>query len=487
VYTAGDTYGVVRIVINSPHGGNALRRTCTGIVIAIWAVTAFSLGLPDEPQPLAPRPGTGIFLMLSDLHFDPYADPAILAQLGAKALAPCQAPAAPGFSKYGSDTNYPLLKSALDNVAATAAQNHFRYRYVIITGDFLAHDFDTRYHECVGGDATAYRKFASDTIRFVDRMIAAALPGVPVFAALGNNDSDNGDYAEPSAAFLQSVGTDWSRAWNRVPAGPRARALATLARAGNYSVPNPAVPRDELVVLNSNLWAAHNKPACSEADPDPEGQFQWLEGVLASAERAGRSATLVMHILPGVDAMKSSLGAPRSLWAEPCTRKLIAALSAHRGVVRELYAGHIHRDDFRLLPGSDGAPLCLIHIVPAISPVYLNNPAVEIGWYDVTSGDLADFATLDLDLGSAKPVWATEYVFTRAYGRPRPDLAAMEELSRAIHAGDPGTGVGKHYADYYGAGVRLLLTPQNWLNFACAQTEITLSGFAQCKQAPTGP
>ena len=81
------------------------------------------------------------------------------------------------------------------------AENHFHYDYVIVTGDFLAHNFDARYRQCVGGGDEAYRKFASDTISFVDGMIAKALPGVPVFAALGNNDSDQGDYAEPSEVF----------------------------------------------------------------------------------------------------------------------------------------------------------------------------------------------------------------------------------------------------------------------------------------------
>ena len=80
---------------------------------------------------------------------------------------------------------------------------------------------------------------------------------------------------------------------------------------------------------------------------------------------------------------------------------------------------------------------CAIHIVPAVSPVYLNNPAVEIGWYDKSNGELRDYAPLYLDLGNPKPAWATEYIFTRAYGRPRPNLAALEELSRAIHEGNP--------------------------------------------------
>jgi hypothetical protein len=424
-----------------------------------------------------------MFLMLSDIHFDPYADPTIIEQLGAKPTEACQTPGSSAFSKFGSDTNYPLLKSTLDHVVAVAAKNHIHYDYVIVTGDFLAHSFDGRYRQCVDGGDEAYQKFASDTISFVDGMIAKALPGVPVFAALGNNDSDRGDYAEPSAAFLRSVGQDWSHAWGNVPAAARAMALASFARAGNYALPHPSAPNDELIILNSNLWVARNPQACSETNPDPGGQFQWLEEVLSRVKRAGGTATLIMHVLPGIDAMKSSVGAPRAFWTEACTQKLIAQLTAFRGVVREMYAGHIHRDDFRLFPDREGKPLFAIHIVPAVSPVYFDNPAAEIGWYDKNNGALRDYATLYLDLGSPKPAWATEYIFTRAYGRPRPDLVALEELSREIRAGNPIFGVGNRYARYYGAGVGLFLTPVNWSNFSCAQTEITLSGFVQCKRA----
>ncbi len=462
-----------------------MRRAATIPAVLVTILAALAVSLPNDSPALRPAPGAGMFLILSDIHFNPYADPSIMEQLGAKPLPACQAPAAPGFPPFGNDTNFPLLRSALDHAAATAAGNHFHYDYVLVTGDFLAHDFDARYRTCVGGGPEAYQRFVSDTIRFVDRMIAKSLPGVPVFAALGNNDTDHGDYAVPSEAFLENVGSDWNRAWGKLSPPVRAGALDSFGRAGNYALPHPTAPNHELVILNSDLWAARNTQACSEADPDPGGQFQWLAHVLTASKRAGGTATLVMHILPGIDALKSSMGAPRPLWNERCTQQFIAELSDFRGVVREMYAGHIHRDDFRLLPDRAGAPLCAIHVVPSVSPVYFNNPAVEVGWYDKNSGELRDYATLYLDLGNPKPAWAIEYVFSKAYGRPRPNLAALEGLSEAIRAGNPASGVGKHYAEYYGAGVKLFLTPDNWTNYSCAQTQLTLSGFAQCRHPTT--
>jgi hypothetical protein len=181
------------------------------------------------------------------------------------------------------------------------------------------------------------------------------------------------------------------------------------------------------------------------------------------------------------------MGTPQALWTESCTQKLIAELTDFRGAVREMYAGHIHRDDFRLFPDREGRPLLPIHVVPAVSPVYINNPAVEIGWYDKSNGELRDYAPLYLDLGNPKAAWATEYIFTQAYGRPRPNLAALEELSRAIHEGNPISGVGRQYANYYGAGVGWFLTLDDWLDYSCAQTEISIPDFAQCRRPAAGP
>jgi sphingomyelin phosphodiesterase acid-like 3 len=335
----------------------------------------------------------------------------------------------------------------------------------------------------VGGGDEAYRKFTSDTIGLIDGLITHAFPGTPVFAALGNNDSDRGDYVQPSGTFLQSVADDWSRQWGTPPAGERAAAVVSFERAGNYALPHPSVPNDELVILNSNLWSAKSPQACSESDPDPGGQFQWLLQVLERAKRAGGTATLIAHILPGVDAMRSSTGAPQAFWTDRCTQKLIAGLSDFRGVVREMYAGHIHRDDFRLFPDREGKPLFAIHIVPAVSPIYLDNPAVQIGWYDRRNGGLRDYATLALDLAHANPVWATEYVFSRAYGRESPDLATIADLTRAINESNPNSGVGKIYANYYAVGFVSLLAPEKWSNYSCAQTEITLPRFLECERA----
>lgn len=458
-----------------------MRRAAATALVLITVLAASAGSIPNGNLAIASRPATGMFLLLSDLHFDPFADTKIIEQLGAKPTGDCKDRASTYFSKLGSDTNYLLLRSTFDNVAATAAKNRIHYDYVILTGDLLAHQFDEKFQKCVGGGDQAYQKFASNTIKYVDDMMAKALPGVPVFAALGNNDSDKGDYARPSTAFLATVVHDWSGAWGKLPAATRQSAIASFEQIGSYAVPNPTVPSNELVILNANLWVARNSNACGFADPDPAGQFAWLHNVLERLKREQRTATLVMHVLPGIDAMRSSMGEVQLLWNVSCTQKFVAQMSDYRGVVREIYAGHIHRDDFRILPDRAGKPFLPIHISPSVSPVYFNNPAFEIGWYDNRTGELADYSAFDLDIANGKSTWAAEYTFTQAYGFARPNLGALVELARKIRDGNPQSGVGLDYADRYNAGIGLFLTEKNWRNYSCSQTEVFPPLFAACK------
>jgi sphingomyelin phosphodiesterase acid-like 3 len=452
--------------------------------ILVLALASLGLSRPGQDGTLPPSPGAGVFLMLSDIHFDPFPDPAIMERLGANLRAGCQTRGSQSFSQYKSDTNYTLLKSTLDYAVATAAKDHRRYDYVIITGDFLAHEFDSRYQQCVAGDEEAYRKFASDTIIFVSNLVREAFPGVPVFAALGNNDSDQGDYEMPSGPFRTSVSHNWSAGWGNLSLPARSKATRSFVMAGYYAVPHPTVPGTELIILNTNFWTSADTQACSETDPDPGGQFGWLAEELGKVKRAKRTATLIMHIPPGINTAESvGAGEPALLWTDRCTEKFMAEMNDFPRVVREIYAGHIHRDDFRLLKDRAGKPLCPVHIVPAVSPVYGNNPAVEIGWYDRSNGELTNYALLYLDLGTQNPIWATEYVFAQAYGYPRLSHTVLEDLSRRIHAGNPSSGVGKQYSSYYAAGAKSSLTPEKWGKYACAQTETTISSFGKCANA----
>lgn len=111
-----------------------MRNAPVKVLVLIAALTTLALSRANDRPGLPTYRGTGMFLMLSDIHFDPFTDPAIMKQLGAMPLAACQASASGAFSKFGSETNYPLLKSTLEQAAYSATLDHFRCESQTVAG-----------------------------------------------------------------------------------------------------------------------------------------------------------------------------------------------------------------------------------------------------------------------------------------------------------------------------------------------------------------
>src|SRR5256885_8260426 len=152
------------------------------------------------------------FLSISDIHFNPFADPALVAKLEAADVSQWDAIFASStvtaFSTYGSDVNDPLLRSALAEMRKQLPSPAF----VLISGDFLAHKFDKLYQQyATDKSQTAYTAFVTKTIAYVASRFRKAYPGVRIYPTLGNNDSDCGDYAvAPDGQFLANFRDVWS-------------------------------------------------------------------------------------------------------------------------------------------------------------------------------------------------------------------------------------------------------------------------------------
>lgn len=207
------------------------------------------------PAPAAAEP-TGAFAVVSDIHFDPF-DPDGLARTLAVTDAEdwmarfAALPPGPA-SQYGKDTNHVLLSSALAAIARTAAGADF----AIVPGDLLSHGFEDDTAKALGvplGSA-AQQAFAQRTTIFVAEALGEALAGKPVILALGNNDSDCGDYEiEPGGDYLAAT-----RETVRALAGADLVAPdfdATYAAGGYYAARHPTVADTLILVVNDVLWS----------------------------------------------------------------------------------------------------------------------------------------------------------------------------------------------------------------------------------------
>jgi sphingomyelin phosphodiesterase acid-like 3 len=433
---------------------------------------------------------TGKFLMLSDIHFDPF-DSNIHVPQG-EPLRNWQRDFDDSkytqSANYGEDTNYPLLKSAVEHAAEVAQGCDLRYDYIIVSGDYTYHGNATS-TDAAGG-TSSYADQSLNIIEFVTRMIRHRFPNTPVFGALGNNDSDRGDYTTPSNAFFSHVssalissghGTDFPNPF-----------------MGYYRVTTPGVaaPGNELMILNTDLWSQRSGSACSPGDAGGK-ELAWLSSTLAAiTSKRGETATLVMHIPPGIDVNSTlSRKATVPLWSEPCQRDFTDTLARFKGTVVGIYAAHIHRDDFRILSDSEHRPLCPIHMITAISPIYGNNPAFEVGWDNKTNGALVDYATVRLNLAqetypASYPVdeetpWDIERRFAAGYEVSSYGLTGLEHLASEIRS--PDSSAARMYRERYASGANADKgMAANWSLYTCAQTDLTITDFENCVRTPEG-
>lgn len=398
-----------------------MRRIVLALVLAFVAVS--------------PAAAQGRFLALSDIHFDPMADPALVDRLNA---APPEAWARifatssdKSLGRYGRDTDWPLFASALAAMKKAASRPDF----VVMTGDFLAHDFRAAFDRAAKNHSdAAYRAFVLRTMRFVALELERSFPKTPILPVLGNNDSYCGDYRlSPGGAFLKdtlpvmrgllggAAGADLARDWSHL---------------GNYSARPPHLPRVRIVALDTVVFSAHYSAACAGAakgDPGKE-TLAWLADTLAAARRAHRRVWLLYHVPPGVDDYATvRFGAcPQRilpLWKPAYSAAFAALLKQYRDTLAASLAGHLHTDTFRL----DRTGFTLT--IPAVSPIFGENPGFKTISYDA-AGRLDDATTYRLASFAAGAAWVPEYRFKREWRLPRLDLASLDRLYRRI-GGEP--------------------------------------------------
>ncbi len=434
---------------------------------------------PVHPPPAAAPRAPGTFVSFSDLHFNPFFDPSLVAQLvradAGRWPGIFERSTVTGVGGYGNDSNYALLKSALAAAREAAPAPDF----VFISGDFLGHHFPALFARNVPGSSNAaYRRFVHRTMQFVTTTIRQTYPRARIIAALGNNDSDCGDYQLRGASpFLARLARLWRPLVGPVPASFG----RTFAIGGFFSVPHPTVPHIRVVVLNTVLFSPKYQ-VCGQGRDMSEPELQWLDSTLRDASRRGDKVWLVEHIPPGIDAFATlgakgpCRGAAVSLWWADDLSRFWRILARYPGVVTATFAGHTHMDELRLPEGGG-----FIHVTPAVSPLFGNNPGFKVFSYSRADGQIADARTYYLNLaatGDAAGKWALEYDFADAYAQPAIDGQTVQAVEQAI-GDDPA--VRTRYMTWYPVGSASgSAALAHWRAYWCAAKAFTPATFADC-------
>jgi sphingomyelin phosphodiesterase acid-like 3 len=441
-------------------------------------------------------------LFVSDIHFEPFWDPAKAAKLKAAPVSewnailagPASADQAARFAEllqtckvHGSDTPETLYESSLRAIR----ENARGAKFVVLSGDLVAHDlsckFATTFPKARPGE---YRAFAEKTIDYVMRKLRGALPGVPVYAALGNNDSDCGDYQlDPDSAFLAEIGKSLTADF---PAKERAEALRTFAEGGYYNVRLPAPIAYTRMLVLDDLFMSRQYATCGRKEDlaPAASQIAWLEQQLNSARRSHEKVWVMSHIPPGVNPYATATkvldlcsGGKPTMFLK--SEALPDAMSNYGDVIELAIFAHTHMDEMRLLkPAAAGAPAegVAVKMVPSISPIDGNNPSFTIAQVDAGTAQLKDYRVIVAsNQTGADTQWTEEYDFAQAYKEDGFTAASDEDLIAGFKA-DPTaqSAASQSYIRNYGSGTGAREIGVLWQPYTCALRNDGANAFREC-------
>jgi sphingomyelin phosphodiesterase acid-like 3 len=458
-------------------------------------------------------------VMLSDVHLDPFHDPAKLPQLRKAPVtawqaildAPPSATQVADFTKLqstcgarGIDTPNALLEGSLK--AAHTQQPH--PLFVTVSGDLMAHQFDCRFHTLAPEATPAdYSAFAAKTVAFVALRLRQTFPATPIYLALGNNDSGCNDYREdPNSAYLQADATSFAA--DAISPANSAAIKAEFSHYGDYNIALP-IPHTRLIVLQ-DIFESKKYTACNgtKTDDPTAAQTTWLRTQLTNARAAHEHVWVMAHIPPGVDAYTTFTRARNVCTGQKAemflsSEALAATITGFPDTIRLALFGHTHMDELRVYTSPDGTPIPG-KLVPSITPVNGNNPAFTVAEVDPRTATLKDytvFAATKPATWDIAPTWHEEYRYSTTYNLPDLSGPSLAKLTTSFLADKTSsTAASLSYQRFYFVGDPIANTGISgnlkaaamqvvWPAYGCSITQATQAGFKACvcsaQPAPT--
>lgn len=461
-------------------------NTFATVVSAAMLLPLASALAQETAPPLQPGSDEGLFLIVTDIHFDPFTNPTIVPQLDKSPLSGWPAilkSSPPTIEGYGKDAGFTLMLSALE---AAAAQN-MSYDYVLYTGDYLSHHFNDHYTKYVGPSPEGVTSFAVKTTQLVSQLLGESFGGIPVYGVLGNEDSACGDYnIAPSGAYLDGLTDQWAEL------SQQPQRFGQFASGGYYKVAHPTLANQDVIALNSVFWSTRYSDKCNPDGGDPGADVMtWLEQQLSETRDAGRKAQILMHVPPGIDAFDTAQDAGSGtceasielFWREPYLTDYLALMQKYAGTIDYSFSGHTHMDGFTVLRDDGGQPLMVNKISPSVSPKFGNNPSFSVYLYDRKTGALKDSVTfyltnLDAATSGAHPEWRPEYSYRKTYSVP--DLSA-ESFASVADTLASNTKLQQRFIDLYSvSAVKKQIDSSSWRAFACALDVADRDAYKTC-------
>jgi sphingomyelin phosphodiesterase acid-like 3 len=480
-----------------------LALSCLSSVIA-----SFPSALAQGPKHVATAKAeaeTIPALFISDIHFDPFHDPAkgkdLVAAPVSEWLRILSAPPSPNQPQAfdalqqtcharGVDTPSPLLQSSLEAMRAMQPDAKF----MMVSGDLIAHAFTCRYSTLFSNAKPGdYQAFVLKTLSFVVGELRSAFPDMPVYVALGNNDSGCGDYKLDAASdFLAETGKIVAEG---LPKSQRQHALQEFGAGGYYDVTMAEPMRGIRLIAVNDLFLSAKYSTCS-GKPDPaaaDAQLSWLARQLGDARAAGEKVWVIGHIPPGIDPY-STVAKFRDVCGgkDPVTflasDKMAELLVEYADVVRLGIFAHTHMDEMRLLESETSDPQTAashqvaVKIVSSISPVNGNIPSFTVARVNPTSAILKDYDVVEASNQTGVDThWTTEYNYGQTYHQAEFSPSAVSQLIGKFKTdGAAKTAESQAYIHNYFVGDMSREISPFWPEYVCALDHYNAKPFSAC-------
>jgi UDP-2,3-diacylglucosamine pyrophosphatase LpxH len=443
------------------------------VFFSILQISLNAWGHPFDPQ----------FLAISDIHFNP--------------LTACEHQAVPcdtlqklekhdvsdwgrilgadDISKptRGNDTNYSLLQSTIRAASRTELANP--QQFIILLGDMLPHQFRELFIKYSGdSSAQGYSAFAVKTMQYVAYEFKTHLQYTSVYFVPGNHDVDEDRDYVPSS-FFEKITT----AWQDLIKDPKVKNQfqQQFPHAGYYAID---LDDFELIVLNSNLFSTDitEKSVIVTA----RAELFWLRNKLKEAAIKHRKVIIAGHKPMAIDVNASLESTPikiNALWKKEFSDTFLNILNQYPDVVAGVVMGHLHIDGFELIHLNNHKNIPMIQI-PAISPIYFNQPGLKLILYDTSTLQLSNMQTALYKMHDATDEfeWVEEYDFNEIYQPDCVKCTLVEGMQRLNATNE----LAKSYQKFYAVSEDAMpITKGFWSPYYwCATQAFTAEDYKQC-------
>lgn len=367
-------------------------------------------------------------------------------------------------------------------------------KFILLSGDLVVHGFKCRYSTNFSQDTPQdYQTFVLKTMTFVVDELRTAFPDIPIYTALGNNDSGCGDYQ------LDADGDFLARAASIVTSGLPATGRAPVSREfsaeGNYSLMMPApMQNTRLVVLNDIFFSPGYRNCAGKPDSKgAEAEIAWFKEQLSQARHQRQRVWVMGHIPPGIDPYSTVLRFKNVCGGDTpvpflSSDQIPNLMVEYADVVKLGVFAHTHMDEVRLLrveteatKGVTGKAVP-VKMISSISPVHGNLPSFTIARIDPVSARLQDYTVVMASNESGNGAsWTPEYSFDRTYGQTDFSAKALNTMIDKFRKDSAAVqSESEEYLRNYFPGDRAAALSLFWKQYVCVLNNYAAKGYAAC-------